>query len=69
MSLALRLLSGLVLGALTLVPTLQSASAQSSWPSRPVRLILPLGAGSGVDVTARLMGERLSKIWNQPVVV
>lgn len=67
----LRLLSGVVLGALTLVPALQSASAQSSaqWPSRPVRLILPLGAGSGVDVTARLMGERLSKIWNQPVVV
>jgi len=69
MSFVVRLLSGLVFGALTLLPTLQTASAQSSWPTRPVRLILPLGAGSGVDVTARLMGDRLSKIWNQPVVV
>jgi tripartite-type tricarboxylate transporter receptor subunit TctC len=44
------------------------ASAET-WPSRPVRFILPLGAGSGVDITARLFAEKLSQRWGQPVVV
>ncbi|HTV27494.1 MAG TPA: tripartite tricarboxylate transporter substrate binding protein [Xanthobacteraceae bacterium] len=41
----------------------------SDWPSRPVKLILPLGAGSGSDIAARLLADRLSKRWGQPVVV
>jgi tripartite-type tricarboxylate transporter receptor subunit TctC len=45
-----------------------SVSAQS-WPSRPVRLILPLGPGSGTDIGARLFADRLSARWGQPVVV
>jgi tripartite-type tricarboxylate transporter receptor subunit TctC len=48
------------------------ASAQTSaqpWPQRTVKFILPLGPGSGVDVTARLLGERLQKRWGQAVVV
>jgi len=45
-----------------------SASAQS-WPTRPVRFVLPLGPGSGVDITARLFGDKLSAKWGQPVVV
>jgi tripartite-type tricarboxylate transporter receptor subunit TctC len=44
------------------------ASAQS-WPQRPVRFIIPLGAGSGVDITARLFADKLSQRWGQPVVV
>ena len=40
-----------------------------SWPQRAVRLIVPTGAGSSVDVGARLFAERLAKRWNQPVVV
>lgn len=44
------------------------ASAQS-WPNRPVRFIVPLGPGSGVDITARLFADRLSQKWGQPVVV
>src|SRR5262245_24581733 len=39
------------------------------WPQRGVRLIVPTGAGSSVDVGARLFAERLAKRWNQPVVV
>jgi tripartite-type tricarboxylate transporter receptor subunit TctC len=45
-----------------------SATAQS-WPSRPVKLILPLGPGSGADIGARLFADRLSARWGQPVVV
>lgn len=45
------------------------ASAADTWPSRPVRFIVTLGAGSGVDIGARLFADRLSAMWHQPVVV
>jgi tripartite-type tricarboxylate transporter receptor subunit TctC len=44
------------------------ASAQA-WPQRPVRLMLPVPAGGGSDVTARLFADQLSKRWGQPVIV
>jgi tripartite-type tricarboxylate transporter receptor subunit TctC len=40
-----------------------------TWPTRNVRLIVPLGPGSGVDIGARLLADRLAKKWNQSVVV
>jgi tripartite-type tricarboxylate transporter receptor subunit TctC len=39
------------------------------WPQRTVRLLLPISAGSGPDVAARLFAERLAERWNQPVVI
>jgi tripartite-type tricarboxylate transporter receptor subunit TctC len=47
------------------------AHAQSppqAWPQKIVKLILPLGAGSATDVTARLFAERLSQRWSKPVI-
>src|ERR1700688_3527362 len=49
--------------------TLMAASAETKWPTRPVRFILTLGAGSGSDIGARLLADRLSQRWGQPVVV
>lgn len=43
--------------------------AAQSWPQRAVKFILPLGAGSGADIGARLIGEKLAVRWGQPVVV
>jgi tripartite-type tricarboxylate transporter receptor subunit TctC len=40
-----------------------------TWPQRAVRLMVPLGAGSGADVTARLLADQLAKRWGQAVVV
>lgn len=40
-----------------------------TWPAQPVRLIVPAGAGTGVDLAARLFAPRLSTRWRQPVVV
>jgi tripartite-type tricarboxylate transporter receptor subunit TctC len=45
------------------------ASAAQTWPQRPVKFIVPLGPGSGTDVTARLVGDYLSRRWGQAVVV
>ncbi len=44
-------------------------SAAQSWPQRPVKFLLPLGPGSGADIGARLIAEKLAAKWGQPVVV
>lgn len=44
-------------------------SVAADWPTRPVRLILTLGAGSGTDIGARLLADRLTQRWGQPVIV
>ncbi|MGH8785518.1 MAG: Bug family tripartite tricarboxylate transporter substrate binding protein [Cupriavidus necator] len=43
--------------------------APSAWPSRPLRMIVPGGAGSGTDLIARVFAEPLSRALRQPVVV
>src|SRR5689334_11648168 len=50
-------------------PLAQGQTAGQSWPQRPVRFIIPLGPGSGVDITARLLADKLAVKWGQPVVV
>ena len=56
------------LSALALL--LESFPAQSqTWPTRTVKFILPLGPGSGADIGARLIAEKLTARWSQPVVV
>ena len=45
------------------------AQAQQTYPTHTVRLILPFGAASATDITARLLADRLSTRWGKPVVV
>jgi tripartite-type tricarboxylate transporter receptor subunit TctC len=61
----------LALCALALIasPAVAQTTAVQAWPQRPVKFMLPLGPGSGADVGARLIAEKLSAKWNQPVVV
>ena len=49
--------------------TSPGAGETQGWPQRAVKLILPIGPGSGADIGARLFADRLSKAWGQPVVV
>lgn len=60
-------LSALVAASL-LLPAFAPAAAET-WPNRPVRLIVTLGPGSGVDIGARLFADKLAQRWGQSVVV
>lgn len=40
-----------------------------SYPTRPIRLIVPVSAGGGTDIVARFIGQRLTEAWGQQVVV
>lgn len=47
----------------------QAMAQTSTWPSRPVRIVVPFGAGSGNDIVARLMADRLSRKLGQTFIV
>jgi tripartite-type tricarboxylate transporter receptor subunit TctC len=55
----------ILIGALVLAAP---AHAQT-FPTKPVRIIVPFAAGGAVDVLARLVGAKLSEAWHQPVIV
>ena len=71
MTISLRtMIFGALTAALALSPLLaKPATAADAWPTRPVRFIVTLGAGSGVDIGARMFADKLSQKWGQPVVV
>lgn len=46
-----------------------AATAEDTYPSRPVHILVPYPAGGGVDIVARSLGDELSKHWGQPVVI
>lgn len=54
--------------ALTLV-ALPAVHAQERYPSRPIRMIVPFTAGTGIDILARVIGQKLSERLKVPVVV
>ncbi|WP_232480461.1 tripartite tricarboxylate transporter substrate binding protein [Roseomonas sp. KE2513] len=56
--------SGLALPALS-----RAALAQASWPDRPIRVIVPFGAGTSTDIMTRLVTPRMSQELGQPIVV
>jgi len=46
-----------------------AAWSQAGWPSRPVKIVVPTGPGSSLDLIARAMGDKLAQRWGQPVVI
>src|SRR4029077_4453092 len=63
----LRILS--VFGAIADLIIATTASVAAGWPTRPVKFIVTLGPGSGTDIGARLLADRLTQRWGQPVIV
>ena len=60
----MRRMIGCCFAALTAI----AVSAQS-YPSRPVKLLVGFSAGGGLDVLARIVGQRVSEQWGQPIIV
>jgi tripartite-type tricarboxylate transporter receptor subunit TctC len=52
--------------AITIAATL---SAAQEYPSKPIRIIIPLTPGSGADIAGRIVAKHLSDVWKQPVIV
>src|SRR5499426_755235 len=63
----LALAAGVCTQALAQTPS-QTTSSQS-WPSKPIRIIVPLTAGSASDVMGRIVADQLSAQLGQPIVV
>ncbi len=63
-----RLLFTLATGVCALLIAPGEAAAQS-FPSKPVRMIVPLAPGGSTDVLARLIGAKLTELWSQNVIV
>ncbi len=61
----LRAAAGAVLAAALAAP----APAQPAWPNRPVKIVVPTGPGSSLDLIARAMSDKLGQRWGQPVVI
>jgi tripartite-type tricarboxylate transporter receptor subunit TctC len=60
-------LAGLAAAGPFAAPT--ASVAAEAWPNRPVTIIVPFGPGSGTDVIARVVGERLGEALKQNIVV
>jgi tripartite-type tricarboxylate transporter receptor subunit TctC len=57
------------LACAAILPPIAGVAAQESYPAKPVKLIVPLAAGGGIDFTARATAQTLSDVLGQQVVV
>lgn len=57
------------LGTMVLLSMALGASAQTGFPEKPVRVVAPFPAGTGADISARIVTQKLGELWARPVVV
>ena len=46
-----------------------NAALAQAWPSRPLRLVIPFSPGGGADIAGRVIGQELSDVLKQPVII
>lgn len=66
MTLLLRAVAFVLWVCLAVLPGLAAAQ---TYPSRPIRIIVPAAPGGGIDILARIVGQKLTESWGQPIVV
>ncbi len=59
----------LFIGVLSIFAFAASASVAQQYPAKPVRMVIPIGPGSSMDITGRVLGQRMNENWHQPVIV
>ncbi len=60
----------LIAGAASLSATVVTLPVRAqTYPSQPVKIVVPFAAGGGVDVVARIIGPRLSEVLGQPIII
>ena len=64
----MRLASNLFVALLVLLAA-QMASAQSTYPNRPVKILVGFTPGTAPDLVARILADRFSEVWGTPFVV
>jgi len=62
-------LAAKLFAALLVLFTAPFASAQSSYPNRPVKILVGFTPGTAPDLAARILAERFAEVWASPVVV
>ncbi|MCC7348577.1 MAG: tripartite tricarboxylate transporter substrate binding protein, partial [Variibacter sp.] len=62
-------LAGLATTAAALALSRTRARAQADYPTKPVRIIVPFGAGGSSDVSARVLQQPLQQALGQPLVI
>jgi len=63
----MKLLHRVLCLAVCLLPAAQAAS--QAFPSKPIRIVVPFSAGGPTDITARLIGPRMTELLGQPIVI
>ena len=58
-----------ILGCLAALVSATTPVLAQEWPNRPIRLIVPFGAGSGTDIVARIISNDVAEILGKPVVI
>src|SRR5258705_12282237 len=66
---AMKRLAFIVLSAVVLAVGASAAQAQDKYPSKPIKIVLPYGAGSATDIITRIMCEQLRQSLGQSCVV
>src|SRR5687767_10650543 len=60
--------AAMVAAMLATYPVIGADLAQS-YPTKPIRIVCGFSAGSTVDVSARVIGQKLTEAWKQPVII
>jgi tripartite-type tricarboxylate transporter receptor subunit TctC len=63
------LLRPIVVGALLVVASVVTAVAQTDFPRRTVKIVVPIPPGAALDTLPRLLAEKLATRWGQPVII
>ena len=62
-------LARFALASLVAIPTSVAVAASATWPTKPIRLIVPFSPGGGTDLLSRVLGQKLHETFGQPFMV